>query len=49
MNACIYLQNAAKNTVLSAATEEQRKVDEKLVRLAEEQKVWFLIIPSIFF
>ncbi|KAL3334304.1 hypothetical protein AABB24_030837, partial [Solanum stoloniferum] len=31
-------QNATLNTSLSAAAEEQRKVDEKVLKLAEEQK-----------
>lgn len=34
------LQNAVKSCSLKAASEEQRKVDEKVMKLAEEQKVF---------
>lgn len=33
-------QNAVQNCSLQAAAEEQRKADEKVMRLAEEQKVF---------
>lgn len=37
---CLYdNQNAVQNCSLQAAAEEQRKADEKVMKLAEEQKV----------
>lgn len=37
-------QNVAENSLLEAASEEQRKVDEKVMRLAEEQRVYTSIV-----
>lgn len=36
-----FLQNAAQNSLIDAASEEQRKVDAKVLKLAEEQRVYF--------
>lgn len=35
-----FLQNAVKSCSLKAASEEQRKADKKVMKLAEEQKVF---------